>query len=139
LDRVNQRNRPCRFIGTTPHENLVSRFAFRSNPKPETRNPIFGSYGGLVVGNFNTISGNYASVSGGGFNTASGFVASVSGGGFNTASGFVASVSGGVTNTASGFYASVSGGALITQSTLAGWSAGSEGATTLTSTNVRSP
>ena len=39
----------------------------------------YSSYGGLVVGNFNTISGSYASVSGGYGNTAKGFSSSVSG------------------------------------------------------------
>lgn len=99
----------------------------------------FSSFGGLVVGFHNTISGRFASVSGGVRNTASGFAASVSGGNGNTASGFLASVSGGAGNRASGVAASVSGGGGITQSTDDGWSAGSEGATTLTSTNVRSP
>jgi hypothetical protein len=98
----------------------------------------FSSYGGLVVGSFNTISDAFASVSGGGGNTANGPFASVSGGLLNTANSFAASVSGGQYNTAGGFYASVSGGLNITQSDLRGWSAGSEGTTTHTG-NFRSP
>ncbi len=70
----------------------------------------YSSYGGLVVGNWNTISSPYASVSGGVGNTASGGSSSVSGGYGNTASGLSTSVSGGYGNTASGFYASVAGG-----------------------------
>lgn len=46
----------------------------------------FSSYGGLVVGSFNTISGSFASVSGGHNNVASGVSASVSGGRVNHAS-----------------------------------------------------
>jgi hypothetical protein len=113
----------------------------------------FSSFGGLVVGNFNTISGAFASVSGGDGNTASGDFASVSGGigntannrfasvsggGFNTASGDSASVSGGTNNTASGDLASVSGGNGITQRAVRGWSAGSSGDTTFTG-KFRSP
>ena len=70
----------------------------------------FSSFGGMVVGFFNTISGQYASVSGGASNTASGTNSSVSGGTANTANGDGSSVSGGSTNTASGFASSVSGG-----------------------------
>ena len=70
----------------------------------------YSSYGGMVVGYFNTASGIFASVSGGTNNTASGSHASVSGGRNNTASASYASVSGGYLNTASKTYASVSGG-----------------------------
>jgi hypothetical protein len=70
----------------------------------------FSSFGGLVVGFFNTISGEFASVSGGSSNTASGLAAAVSGGFGNTASDDGASVSGGSGNTASEDGASVSGG-----------------------------
>jgi hypothetical protein len=70
----------------------------------------FSSFGGLVVGDFNTISGAFASVSSGSRNTASGESAAVSGGQFNTASGNHSSVSGGHQNKASNTYASVSGG-----------------------------
>lgn len=70
----------------------------------------YSSYGGLVVGNYNTISGAYASVSGGASNTASGFSSSVSGGNNNEASEHYASVSGGYSNEASAYYTSVSGG-----------------------------
>jgi len=71
----------------------------------------YSSFGGLVVGYYNTISGAHASVSGGYGNTASRAGASVSGGYGNTASEYYSSVSGGADNTASGTYASVSGGA----------------------------
>jgi hypothetical protein len=70
----------------------------------------YSSYGGILVGYWNTISGNYSSVSGGYSNTASGTYSSVSGGLGNTASGGAASVSGGYINTASDSYSSVSGG-----------------------------
>ncbi len=70
----------------------------------------YSSYGGIVVGYYNTISAAYATVSGGHHNTASGFSASVSGGHNNEASGSYASVNGGRSNQASGYYASVSGG-----------------------------
>jgi hypothetical protein len=102
-------------------------------------NTASGKLASVSGGLFNTASSNLASVSGGTGNIANGPFASVSGGTGNTASGNLASVSGGTGNTASGFVASVSGGAGITQSTVGGWSAGSQGATTLTDTNVRSP
>jgi hypothetical protein len=78
----------------------------------------FSSFGGLVVGNFNTISGGFASVSGGDFNTASGPFSSVSGGTTNTASGNSSSVSGGSDNSASGDSSSVSGGGNNTASSV---------------------
>ena len=68
------------------------------------------SYGGVVLGEWNTISGYVATVTGGRFNTASGAYSSVSGGTVNTAYGDISSVSGGGGNTASGEYSSVSGG-----------------------------
>ena len=74
------------------------------------KNNNYGSYGGIVVGNYNTISGGYSSVSGGYGNTASYYYSSVSGGSGNTASGNSSSVSGGYWNTASGWISSVSGG-----------------------------
>jgi hypothetical protein len=80
------------------------------------QNHNYTSYGGLVVGFYNTISSSYASVSGGEYNTASGSHSSVSGGQSNTASGSNSSVSGGATNTASGEWSSVSGGATNTAS-----------------------
>lgn len=55
----------------------------------------YSSWGGLVIGRFNTLSGAFASVSGGQVNEARGFAASVSGGANNLASGPNASVSGG--------------------------------------------
>ena len=70
----------------------------------------YSSYGGLVVGRWNTISGDWASVSGGKENSASGTGSSVSGGEENHASGGYSSVSGGYSNEASGLYTSVSGG-----------------------------
>jgi hypothetical protein len=70
----------------------------------------YSSYGGMVVGNWNTISGAYASVSAGTNNIASGMFSSVSGGEMNTASNGGSSVTGGDHNTASGAYSSVSGG-----------------------------
>ena len=76
----------------------------------------YSSYGGLVVGNYNTISGAYASVTGGATNTASGFSSSVSGGNNNEASEHYASVSGGYSNEASASYTSVSGGIFNTAS-----------------------
>lgn len=74
-------------------------------------NHNYSSYGGLVVGQFNTISAAYTSVSGGMGNKATNAYASVSGGYGNDANAYSASVSGGRDNTASGDYASVSGGA----------------------------
>ncbi|MCP4136918.1 MAG: hypothetical protein GY754_38460 [bacterium] len=76
----------------------------------------YSSYGGLVVGNYNTISGTYSSVCGGTENTASGQDSSVSGGAYNTASGYWSSVSGGRDNIASWGADSVSGGASNTAS-----------------------
>jgi len=70
----------------------------------------YSSYGGLVVGRWNTISENYASISGGYENLASGLYSSVSGGQSNTASSLYSSVSGGQSNTASWLHSSVSGG-----------------------------
>jgi hypothetical protein len=70
----------------------------------------YSSYGGIVVGYYNTISGSYSSVSGGYGNTASATNSSVSGGEYNTASGNASSVSGGTNNTASNDFSSVSGG-----------------------------
>jgi hypothetical protein len=70
----------------------------------------YSSFGGLVVGEYNTISGAFSSVSAGFANVASGQYASVSGGTHNGATRYGAAVSGGVTNTASGDYAAVSGG-----------------------------
>jgi hypothetical protein len=113
----------------------------------------FSSFGGLVVGQFNTISGPLAAaiggavntasglsavVSGGAGNTASGNFAAVSGGADNTASGLSSTVSGGRFNTASGNFAAVSGGQNITQETDGGWSAGSEGDEVVVG-NFRSP
>jgi len=68
------------------------------------------SYGGLVVGYYNTISGPYSSVSGGSYNSAEGKYSSLSGGENNIASGTSSSVSGGAGNTASGPKSSVCGG-----------------------------
>jgi hypothetical protein len=92
----------------------------RAHPSPNLRtgshNVIvggqnnFSSFGGLVVGRFNSISGPFASVSGGTVNTAGGSFTAISGGTMNTTSGFFTSVSGGVQNTASGAQSSVSGG-----------------------------
>ncbi len=76
----------------------------------------YSSFGGMVIGAFNTISDRYASVSGGSSNIASGLGASVSGGYINTASGPFASISGGSSNVASGNSASVSGGRQCTAS-----------------------
>ena len=70
----------------------------------------YASFGGMVVGNFNTITGQYASVSGGRDSTAEGESTSVSGGSGNFAKGYAASVSGGNLNAATGLIASVSGG-----------------------------
>ena len=70
----------------------------------------YSSYGGIVVGYYNTISAPYSSVSGGYHNTASGYYSSVSGGLCNHASGESSSVSGGDLNTASHITSSVSGG-----------------------------
>lgn len=75
-------------------------------------------------GQGNIASGNYASVSGGGGATVTPFLIFKRG---NVASGYTASVSGGAANTAADASASVSGGLGITQSTVFGWSAGSEG------------
>ena len=62
----------------------------------------YSSYGGIVVGEYNTASGPWSSVSGGGWNEASGRSSSVSGGHSNTANRDYASVSGGAGNRASG-------------------------------------
>jgi hypothetical protein len=70
----------------------------------------FSSFGGLVVGVYNTISAQFASVSGGAGNTASGERSSVSGGANNQATGFHSAVSGGGGNQATGGHCSVSGG-----------------------------
>jgi hypothetical protein len=70
----------------------------------------YSSYGGIVVGNYNTTSGWYASVCGGRENTASGPYTAVSGGESNVASDYYASVGGGYSNEASGSWATVSGG-----------------------------
>jgi hypothetical protein len=70
----------------------------------------YSSFGGIVVGVWNSTSGSFASVSGGGGNRASGWCASVSGGDQNVASGSCSSVSGGSNSNASGDYASISGG-----------------------------
>jgi hypothetical protein len=70
----------------------------------------FSSYGGMVVGRYNSIEAPYSSVSAGWGNTASGGYSSVSGGQNNTASGMNSSVSAGISNTASGDNSSVSGG-----------------------------
>lgn len=83
----------------------------------------FSSYGGLVAGDFNHIGGPFASVSGG-FS--------------NRALGQSSSVSGGITNTAGASNASVSGGIFITQNTSGGWSAGSQGGSSVVG-NFRSP
>lgn len=72
----------------------------------------YSSYGGLVVGYFNTIANEYASVSGGFNNTASGRRAAVSGGSFNSALNTGSAVSGGSGSSAEGISASVSGGFL---------------------------
>jgi len=86
------------------------------NDRSGSHNVVIGkrhnytSYGGLVVGSYNTISGTYASVSGGYNNTASNAFSSVSGGQMNIASGNASSVSGGQSNTASSGSASISGG-----------------------------
>lgn len=108
---------------------------------------ITGGAGNWVSGDNASVSGgqgNYAtgtgsSVSGGRYNQASGPQASVCGGLFNYATANYSSVSGGNHNRAEGNSSSVSGGFQITQATMYGWSAGSVGATTLTSTNVASP
>lgn len=70
----------------------------------------YSSFGGLVVGMFNTISGPYATISGGTNSTASGEHSSVTGGIDNTASGPFTWVGSGDGNTASEGYASVCGG-----------------------------
>jgi hypothetical protein len=70
----------------------------------------YTTYGGIVVGDWNTTTGAFASVSGGEFNEASGAGSSVSGGQFNEASGDRSSVSGGQFNEASGDRSWVSGG-----------------------------
>ena len=62
----------------------------------------YTTYGGIVVGEWNTTTGAFASVSGGLLNTASGNFSSVSGGAFNEASAFRSSVSGGDSTTAVG-------------------------------------
>ena len=100
----------------------------------------YSSYGGLVVGDFNSISGPYASVSGGNNNSASALYSTVSGGFTGRAegnwsaisgghacraTGEYASVSGGRLNHASGNYASVSGGAFRTAPGYDDWAAGS--------------
>jgi hypothetical protein len=72
----------------------------------------YSSFGGLVIGYFNTISNEYTSVSGGFNNTASGRNASVSGGSFNAAKNTGSSISGGSGSAAEGVSASVSGGFL---------------------------
>jgi hypothetical protein len=74
------------------------------------RSHIYGSFGGLVAGRFNTILGAFASVSGGERNIASGDFSSVSGGLRNDATAHGSTVSGGLQNEASGEGASVSGG-----------------------------
>jgi hypothetical protein len=72
----------------------------------------YSSFGGLVVGYFNTISNEYTVVSGGFGNVASGRYASVSGGSLNAAENTGSSVSGGSGSAAEGVSASVSGGFL---------------------------
>ena len=99
----------------------------------------YSSFGGVVVGVFNTISGPYATISGGTNNTASGKQSSISGGMDNTASGpyawvgdgigneasgRFASVCGGTSNTASGVSSVVSGGSHLTQKAEDGWTGG---------------
>lgn len=71
----------------------------------------YTSFGGIVVGRYNSTSGPFAAVGGGHFNQATGAVAVVSGGEANTASGLAAAVSGGSNNEASQYGATVSGGA----------------------------
>lgn len=79
----------------------VQRAARGGDDRSGSHNGVMGSqnnyssYGGLVVGYFNTATGQFASVSGGSYNTASGLGASVSGGEYNTASGDHSFVGGG--------------------------------------------
>ena len=80
----------------------------------------YSSYGGMVVGRFNTISGMFSSVTAGDNNTASGVFSSVSGGQFNESFSNYSAVLGGQLNRAGdnsnpnnhgvGEYATVSGG-----------------------------
>lgn len=72
----------------------------------------YTSFGGIVVGTYNTTSGPFASVTGGYFNQATGEGSVVSGGEANMASGLAATVSGGSGNEASGYGATVSAGIL---------------------------
>jgi trimeric autotransporter adhesin len=92
-----------------------------------TDNTTLGFASAVSAGLRNTASGDRSAASGGADNTASGSNSSVSGGRGNEASGQIAVVSGGEFNTARGTFSSVSGGANITQETVSGWAAGSEG------------
>jgi hypothetical protein len=114
------------------------------NDRSGSHNIILGDgnnytrFGGIVAGQFNTINGLWSSVTGGISNTASGWLATVTGGQGNNATGQYASISGGFGNTATGLASSVSGGGSLTQGTTGGWSAGSEGGSTVVG-NFRSP
>ena len=75
-----------------------------------SNNTASNSYSSVLSGRSGTASGTYSSISGGDGNTASDFGSSISGGIANTASGYGSSISGGIGNTASSNYSSVSGG-----------------------------
>lgn len=74
------------------------------------RGHSYSSYGGQVIGSWNTISGAHASVSAGTYNQATGPNSSVSGGRGNRASSSASSVSGGNLNSATEYSSSVAGG-----------------------------